>query len=96
MKYSKDNLPALKMKEYRKTAITQAVEMPCDFEVETLEGTMKGKKGDFLCLDNGGNPYPCARHIFLASYTPLRTDTIERDVAVNSYKSERRTYVEPW
>jgi hypothetical protein len=54
---------------YRKTVPTLARAMPVAFTVETLEGTLSGHAGDYLCLDAKGNPYPCAKDIFLAGYT---------------------------
>jgi hypothetical protein len=53
---------------YRKTAITRARQMDAPFTVATTEGVMEGKAGDYLCLDTKGNPYPCAREVFEASY----------------------------
>lgn len=45
-----------------------AVEMKEEFEVETLEGVMRGKAGDFLIEGLQGEVYPCAREIFMKSY----------------------------
>ena len=47
-----------------------AKQMPEDFEVETLEGTMRGKAGDYLLIGIRGEIYPCAQDIFVASYDP--------------------------
>lgn len=55
-------------KAYRKTVPTMARQMWEPFKVETLEGVMEGKTGDYLCLDNQNNPYPCAKEVFEASY----------------------------
>ena len=38
------------------------------FTVETLEGTMKGKKGDWLMVGVNGEMYPCDRSIFENTY----------------------------
>lgn len=43
-------------------------EMPIEFEVETPEGTMKGKAGDFLITGVQGEMYPCDRNIFFKTY----------------------------
>jgi hypothetical protein len=67
---SADSLPDGGWAEYRKTATTKARPMTQPFKVQTTEGVMEGKAGDYLCLDNAGNPYPCAREIFLSSYEP--------------------------
>lgn len=65
-----DDLPEGSWYEYRKTATTQARRMDEPFKVQTTEGVMEGKAGDYLCLDNAGNPYPCAKGVFESSYEP--------------------------
>ncbi len=56
-------------RQARKLPIVVAVhEMPCEFSVETLEGTMEGKQGDFLIVGVKGEMYPCDREVFFASY----------------------------
>lgn len=45
-----------------------ARQMNEDFSVETLEGTMRAKKGDYLVIGVRGERYPCAREIFEESY----------------------------
>lgn len=39
-----------------------------EFEVKTLEGTMRGKPGDVLIRGVEGELYPCARGIFDKTY----------------------------
>lgn len=46
----------------------QAVQQPKEFIVETLEGTMKGKKGDYLITGIKGEQYPCDKDVFEESY----------------------------
>ena len=56
-------------KECRKTQTSQAAQINfADFEVETLEGLMKGKKGDYLMRGVEGEYYPCDRAIFEKTY----------------------------
>ncbi len=55
-------------KEYRKTATVMAKQMDEDFEVETLEGTMKGKAGDYLCRGPAGEEWPIKKEIFESTY----------------------------
>lgn len=43
-------------------------EMDEAFQVETLQGTMEGKPGDFLVTDARGEMYPCDRETFLELY----------------------------
>jgi len=46
----------------------KAVQMPDEFEVETLEGPMQGKAGDYLLIGIKGEMYPCDREIFEETY----------------------------
>lgn len=48
--------------------VVRVIEMPDTFSVETLEGTMEGKKGDILITGVKGEMYPCDRDVFFASY----------------------------
>jgi len=66
-----DGLPEGNWYEYRKTATTKARQVHEPFKVQTTEGVMEGQAGDYLCLDNAGNPYPCARAVFESSYEAL-------------------------
>lgn len=50
------------------------------FEVETLEGTMQGKAGDYLIIGIKGERYPCARDIFLESYRPVGENEEQKEV----------------
>ncbi|MCP4540631.1 MAG: hypothetical protein GY832_26130 [Chloroflexi bacterium] len=53
----------------KRPIVITAYEMPEKFQVETLEGTMDGKRGDFLIVGVEGEMYPCDRAIFEKSYT---------------------------
>jgi len=58
-----------KLELYRKKpVVVHAVELSKDVAIETLEGTMQGKAGDFLIKGVEGEIYPCKRSIFLATY----------------------------
>ena len=39
--------------------------------IETLEGTMKSNKGDFIILGINGEVYPCKPDIFAKTYEPV-------------------------
>jgi hypothetical protein len=57
------------MAKYIKKPIpVEAVQMMEEFEVETLEGVMKGHAGDYLCIDHRGNKYPCYKLVFEEIY----------------------------
>ena len=52
----------------KRPIVIQAEQQDKEFEVETLEGTMKGKAGDYLIIGIKGEKYPCDKEIFEASY----------------------------
>lgn len=52
----------------RKKPVVQAKQMDEDFEVMTLEGKMRGNKGDYLIKGVQDELYPCAKDIFEATY----------------------------
>jgi hypothetical protein len=58
-----------KFYKYRKKPLViEASQIPVPFEVETIEGTMKGKAGDYLVRGIKGEQYPVDREIFEESY----------------------------
>jgi len=57
--------------EYRKTATTRAVQIPVEFVVDTLEGRMTGRAGDFLAVGVAGERYPIAAEIMARTYEPI-------------------------
>lgn len=57
-----------KFKPCKKVTTTIAVQMDEPFEVETLEGTMRGKAGDYLMRGIEGEYYPCNKQIFEETY----------------------------
>jgi len=57
-------------RQYRKNPLVVfASKQEEPFEVETLEGTMRGDAGDYLVCGIKGEFYPCKPDIFEASYT---------------------------
>jgi len=72
----------LKFKQYKvpdlnfKQAIKKPIAIKCTqinepFEVQTMEGTMKGKKGDWLMVGVDGEMYACDQSIFKKTYELL-------------------------
>lgn len=57
----------------KKTVIVNAYKLEEDTDVETLEGTMKGKKGDYLMFGVEGEPYICQKDIFEKTYMVANT-----------------------
>jgi hypothetical protein len=70
-----DKLDMTTFKEYRKKPIViKAKKMDEAFEVETLEGTMKGNAGDYLIQGVSGELYPCKPDIFKKTYEKIEGD----------------------
>lgn len=42
--------------------------MTKDFVIDTLEGTMRGHKGDYLCEGEDGEQWPIKKEIFEKTY----------------------------
>lgn len=60
-----------------KKAIKKPIPIKCYqidevFSVETLEGVMTGKKGDWLMIGINGEMYPCDKEIFEKTYTVVK------------------------
>jgi len=65
----------LGMSQYRRRPTVQwAVKVREAFTVETLEGTMKGKRGDYLVIGTKGEQYPVAKEIFESIYEPVKDE----------------------
>ena len=64
------------LKQYRKRPVVVfAAQMDEEFEVETLEGTMRGQAGDYLICGVKGEHYPCRKDIFEATYDPAKLES---------------------
>lgn len=69
LKFKQNNIPDLEFnKAIKKPIPIRCVQINEPFEVETLEGTMRGKKGDWLMIGVNGEMYPCDNSIFKKSY----------------------------
>lgn len=67
--FSKGNPPDLFYKKAVKKPIpVNCVQIDEPFEVETMEGLMKGKKGDWLMIGIHGEMYPIDNEIFQKTY----------------------------
>ena len=58
----------LEYKEYRKIATVKARQMDSSFKVPTLEGTMTGNPGDYLCMGVDDELWPVKKEIFEKTY----------------------------
>lgn len=63
------------MARFRKLPVTiEAIKMSDPFCVETKEGMMNGKAGDWLITGVAGECYPCDNKIFHQTYEPIEGD----------------------
>jgi len=59
----------LEFKDYgKRPVVIKAVRINNAFTVQTLEGKMSGKKGDWLVIGIKGEAYPVDHDIFLKTY----------------------------
>jgi len=63
----------------KKPVVVDACQMVDDFVVETLEGTMKGKAGDWLIRGVEGEHYPCDKDIFEKTYSFVLDIEMEKE-----------------
>lgn len=68
--FQSGNEKHLTFARYRKTALAEAIQIDEPFCVETLEGVMTARAGDYLMRGPAGELYPCAREIFEQTYEP--------------------------
>ena len=58
-----------KFEKYRKIPVTiEAYQTNKEIEIETLEGTMKANKGDWIIRGVKGELYPCKPDVFDMTY----------------------------
>ena len=69
MKFKKGTVPKLEYKKAMKKPIpVRCIQINETFEVETMEGVMQGKKGDWLIIGVHGEMYPIDDMIFKKTY----------------------------
>ncbi len=72
LQFKNNTKPKLKFQKALKKPIPiKCIQINEPFEVETLEGTMKGKKGDWLMVGIKGELYVCDHKIFKKTYDLL-------------------------
>jgi len=72
IKFIKGNPPDVAYKQAVKKPIpVKCFQIDEPFTVETMEGLMKGKKGDWLMIGIHGEMYPCDKVIFEKTYSLL-------------------------
>lgn len=60
------------MKTYRKISTVTAESLPYTFQIETLEGIMKGKKGDYRVTGVMGEQWVVRKDIFEKTYEEVK------------------------
>jgi hypothetical protein len=74
---------------FRKTALTYAIPMAEAFVVDTLEGRMEGKPGDYLAIGVAGEMYPVDAAVMAASYEAV-DPTEGHEITVQRIERMRR------
>ncbi len=68
-RFKKNEIPKLEFqKAVKKPIQVRCIQIDEPFEVETMEGVLQGKKGDYLMIGIHGEMYPVEREIFLKTY----------------------------
>jgi len=71
--FKKNTVPELDFKEAIKKPIhIKCIQIDEPFTVETMEGTMQGKKGDWLMVGVHGEMYPIDKSIFEKTYDLIK------------------------
>lgn len=65
---SKDDIAQPLKKAVKKPIPVQCCQIQEDFQIHTLEGVLKGKKGDWLMVGIEGEIYACDNEIFIKTY----------------------------
>ena len=60
-------------KAIKKPIPVRCIQIDETFEVETMEGVMKGKQGDYLIIGIHGEMYPIDQEIFLKTYYVIKS-----------------------
>ncbi len=69
LKFKQGEMPPLDFQTAKKKPIAiKCAQISEPFEVETMEGTMRGKAGDWLMIGVNGEKYVCDDAIFRKSY----------------------------
>ena len=67
--FKQGELPGFNFKQaIKKPVPVKCYQMNEPFKVETLEGTLKGKAGDYLMIGVRGEMYACDKEIFNETY----------------------------
>lgn len=68
-----DDIYKTETRKYRKKPIIiEAYQTDKELEIETLEGTMKANKGDWIIKGVKGELYPCKHDVFKETYEEVK------------------------
>ncbi len=74
LKFKQNETPEIDFQTAKKKPIAiKCAQIHEPFEVETMEGTMKGKAGDWLMIGVNGEKYACDDAIFKKTYDLCET-----------------------
>lgn len=67
--FKKGDIPGLEFQNAVKKPIpVKCIQINEPFKVETMEGILEGKAGDYLMIGIKGEMYPCDKEIFNETY----------------------------
>lgn len=58
----------------KKPVVIEAIVLEADRVIETLEGPLQGRKGDYLITGVNGEQYPCKPDIFHKTYEEVKEE----------------------
>lgn len=61
----------------KKPVVIEAIRLKKHVKIETLEGVMEGRPGDWLITGVRGEQYPCKHEIFTETYEPADKEAAE-------------------
>ena len=69
LQFKKGNVPDMDFQlAIKKPVPLRCVQINEPFKVETMEGVLEGKSGDYLMIGIKGEMYPCEKKIFEETY----------------------------
>lgn len=75
LSFKKGNIPDYSFqKAIKKPIPVRCIQINEPFVVETLEGALQGKAGDYLMIGIEGEMYPCSREIFEQTYDVIEVE----------------------
>ncbi len=73
LRFNQDEIPEIDLLTAKKKPIAiHCAQIHEPFEVETMEGVMKGKAGDWLMIGVDGEKYVCDDGIFKKTYNLIK------------------------